>query len=179
MNPNIYKMNVKENMVVSVSYSLSVSAKGATEKVFVEKTDAQNPLVFLNGTGSLLPDFETNLMGLKVGDTFEFSIAAASGYGENDPEALVDIPVSAFVGPDGKVEEGLLEVGNVIPMSDSEGNRMQGTIAQVGLETIKMDFNHPLAGKDLHFTGKVEDVREATADEIAHGHVHGAGGHHH
>ena len=73
----------------------------------------------------------------------------------------------------------MLQEGNFIPMADSEGNHLQGKIVSVGDETVKMDFNHPLAGMDMHFNGKVIGVRDASAEEIAHGHVHGEGGHHH
>jgi FKBP-type peptidyl-prolyl cis-trans isomerase SlyD len=73
----------------------------------------------------------------------------------------------------------MFQVGAMIPMSDSEGNHMQGKIVEVDEENVKMDFNHPLAGTDLHFQGEILDIREATEDELAHGHVHGEHGHQH
>jgi FKBP-type peptidyl-prolyl cis-trans isomerase SlyD len=87
--------------------------------------------------------------------------------------------MQAFIGQDGKIEEGLLKVNHILPMMDSEGNRVEGIIREIGIEKVKMDFNHPLAGKDLHFVGRVETIREANQEELDHGHVHGPGGHHH
>lgn len=73
----------------------------------------------------------------------------------------------------------MLTVGNFVPMQDNEGNPLEGKIVEVNSEHVKMDFNHPLAGKTLHFTGKIVDLRDATEDELNHGHVHGPHGHHH
>ncbi|MDX5444134.1 MAG: peptidylprolyl isomerase, partial [Hymenobacteraceae bacterium] len=80
---------------------------------------------------------------------------------------------------DGEINDEMLQPGNFIPMADQEGNQLQGQVVEVTDEAVIMDFNHPLAGKDMFFKGKVEKVREATQEEIDHGHVHGEGGHHH
>lgn len=80
---------------------------------------------------------------------------------------------------DGSIPEDMLEPGNYIPMADSEGNQMQGRVVEVQGDEVQMDFNHPLAGKTMHFDGKVIGVRDATQEELAHGHVHGEHGHHH
>ena len=79
---------------------------------------------------------------------------------------------------EGKLAE-MVTPGAFVPMNDQEGNPMQGLVLEIGDETIKMDFNHPMAGLDLFFTGQILDVREATPEELDHGHVHGEGGHHH
>lgn len=163
------------NKVVSVNYHLTL--KGTEEHV--EKTSNEQPFVFLFGAGGLLPDFENNLNGKKTGDTFDFFITAANGYGVRDEQHVVMIPIGAFLGEDGKLDTEQIKVGVTLPMVDNEGNRLYGQVVEITDEYIKMDFNHPLAGKDLHFKGEVLDVREATADEIAHGHVHGPHGHHH
>jgi FKBP-type peptidyl-prolyl cis-trans isomerase SlyD len=126
----------------------------------------------------MIPAFEANLKDLKKGDTFAFGIPAAQAYGEYDDNALVEVPKQIFE-HEGKIPDGLLEVGNVLPLQDQEGNRLQGMVAWVGLDKVKLDFNHPMAGVDLFFTGHVESVREADPSELAHGHVHGPGGHHH
>jgi FKBP-type peptidyl-prolyl cis-trans isomerase SlyD len=84
---------------------------------------------------------------------------------------------SIFEGPD--VPADILQIGAMLPMQDQDGNPMDGKLVEIGDETVKLDFNHPLAGESLHFTGKVESVREATSDELDHGHVHGEGGHQH
>ena len=135
-------------------------------------------MVFLYGVGGLLERFEDNIRGLGVGDPFEFSIDPEEGYGEFDEEAVISLPKDVFK-VDGKIDNNMLQVGNFIPMTDNEGNRLQGRVLEVEDENIVMDFNHPLAGKNMHFKGEVVGVREATAEELAHGHVHGEGGHHH
>jgi FKBP-type peptidyl-prolyl cis-trans isomerase SlyD len=163
-------MNISKDKVVSISYELKVNGD------LVDSAVAENPLVFLYGHGQLLPLFETNIHNLKTGDSFEFKIPSAEGYGEVDEDAIIDLPKDIFV-IDGVLQEDMLIVGNSLPLRDSEGNELHGTILEVGDDHVKMDFNHPLAGEDLYFTGKVVDVREATSEEISHGHVH-AHGHH-
>lgn len=172
-------MFAEKNKVVSVKYTLLTPHKITDEETIVEKTDDSNPLVWLFDSGMMIPDFEKNIKGKKAGDTFDFRIKAADGYGEYNPEYVVSIPMDAFKDKDGKVNNDILKVGNTIPMQDDRGNHLQGTVLEVSLPNVKMDFNHPMAGKDLHFLGEVVSVREATNDEISHGHVHGPGGHHH
>jgi FKBP-type peptidyl-prolyl cis-trans isomerase SlyD len=166
-------MVIETNKVVSVHYTLT---EGTAEGQLVESTNGGEPLVFIFGAGMMIPDFEHNLAGKKIGDTF--GIPAANAYGEYDANALVDVPKSIFE-DNGKVPDGLLEVGNMLPLQDQDGNRLNGVVASVGLDTVKVDFNHPMAGVDLYFTGHVEALRDAEAEELAHGHVHGPGGHHH
>lgn len=172
-------MTIENKKVVSVSYSLSSPDKASGKEEFVEKADKTSPLVWLYGTGSMIPDFETNLKGKKKGDSFDFHIKAENAYGLHDVNFIIDIPLDAFRGADGAIEPGLLEKGNILPMTDNQGNQMQGKVVEVSIASAKLDFNHPMAGKDLHFTGEVVEVRDASAEEIAHGHVHGPGGHHH
>jgi FKBP-type peptidyl-prolyl cis-trans isomerase SlyD len=91
----------------------------------------------------------------------------------------VRIPIEAFVAPGEELDTEMVAEGNFLPMVDDQGNHMQGLVVEVGADFIVMDFNHPLADKDLHFSGEVLDVREASAEELAHGHAHGPGGHNH
>jgi FKBP-type peptidyl-prolyl cis-trans isomerase SlyD len=119
------------------------------------------------------------LVGKTTGEGFDFIIAAASGYGEYDADKLAEIPIEAFQGPDGSIDEEMVQPGNELPMVDSDGNRLLGIVDEVTPEFVRMDFNHPLAGSDLHFTGIILNVREASQDEISHGHVHGPHGHQH
>lgn len=168
-------MTIKESMVVSLNYKLSNHKTG--EKI--EETTAEQPMVFLYGVGGLIPDFEENIAGKKAGDAFEFAIVAERAYGVATEDNIVMIPLNVFQDENGNFDKEYFKVGATVPMSDNEGNRLLGTIREVTDEFIKMDFNHPLSGVDLHFIGEIVDVREATADEIAHGHVHGPGGHHH
>ena len=126
----------------------------------------------------MIPEFERQLEGKSTGDTFAFGIKSADAYGEYDEEARIKIPIETFM-VKGKLATELLQEGKTIPMRDQEGNTIYGTILAVGEKEVGMDFNHPMAGMDLYFSGKIEDIRPATPSEIDHGHVHGAGGHHH
>lgn len=168
-------MQIATNKVVSLKYKLSNAQTGEQ----IEETNETNPLVFLYGVGSLIPDFEYNLSEKSVGDTFDFHIIASNAYGEHDPQHIAMIPANIFHDENGNFDEVMFQVGSMIPMSDNEGNHMTGKIMEVNEEHVKMDFNHPLAGTDLHFSGVILDVREATTEEIAHGHVHGEHGHQH
>ncbi|MFN4235288.1 MAG: peptidylprolyl isomerase [Bacteroidia bacterium] len=165
------------NKVVSVSYELTVNEDGT--ETLVEKTEENRPFVFLFGGGGLLEAFENNLEGLKVGDTFDFNIPAHQAYGESQQEYIVRIPIESFLDEEGNLDTEMVKVGNMLPMVDQDGNRLQGLVVDVNDQFVIMDFNHPLADKDLRFVGTVLKIREATPDEIAHGHVHGDGGIHH
>ncbi len=155
-------MKVEKNKVVSLSYVLTVAGE------VIETVTADKPMNFIMGTGYLLPKFEENVDGKQPGDAFEFLLPAVDAYGEVVPEAIVELPKSIFE-VDGKIEDGLLVVGNVLPMSDNEGNRMNGAIDEVKSDTVVMNFNHPLAGEELHFKGAVVAVRDATLEELANG----------
>lgn len=168
-------MQITKNTVVSLSYVLK---RDNANGEIIEETRAGDPLVFLYGNGQMLPRFEDNLSTLKTGDTFEFTLSSADAYGEMDQDAIIDLDKNIFM-IDGKTDDELLTIGNVIPMRDDQGHMLQGTVVSVSSDSVRMDFNHPMAGNTLHFTGKVIEVREATAEELSHGHAHGAGGHHH
>ncbi len=172
-------MEIGSKTVVSVMYSLSAKSEKEPQEKFIEKTSKEKPFVFLFGVGHLLEDFEKNLKGKKKGDNFDFRIDAAKGYGVRNEKYVISIPIDSFKRPDGTVDLHELKVGNVLPMSDNQGNHLHGRILEVTASAVKMDFNHELAGFDLHFTGQVLDVRSASAEELSHGHVHGPGGHHH
>lgn len=168
-------MIIEQNKAVFVHYTLTEST---ADGPLVETTDNSEPLAFIFGIGMMIPDFESNIAGKQAGEQFEFGIAAARAYGEYDDNMLVDIPKGVFE-VEGKIEEGLLEIGNILPLMDQEGNHLQGMVAAVGDDTVKVDFNHPMAGVDLYFKGHVHNVREAEAAELEHRHIHGEGGHHH
>lgn len=155
-------MKIGEKKFVALSYELKVD--GET----VETVTAEAPLQFVYGTGFLLPAFESNLNGLGKGDKFAFKLDAANAYGEVMEDAVVELPKSVFMF-EGKIEEGLLEVGNQLPMSDNQGNRLVGVVKAVGDESVTMDFNHPMAGKALNFSGEVVEVREATPEDMMQG----------
>lgn len=158
-------MNIAKDKVVSLSYELKVDGN------LVDAAEAEKPFVFLYGHGQLLPLFEENIKNLTVGDSFEFMIPSKDGYGDVNEMAIIELPKSIFE-VDGKIQDDLLVVGNRLPMRDSEGNALDGTVVEIKDEAVVMDFNHPLAGQDLNFTGKVIEIRDATPEEIEHGHVH-------
>lgn len=168
-------MTIQDLVVVSLNYKLSNHKTG--EKI--EETTTENPMVFLFGVGGIIPEFEENIRGKQAGDNFDFAINAANAYGEANEDMIAMIPLNVFVEEGGELDTNMFKVGAIVPMSDSEGNHLRGTILEVAPEYIKMDFNHPLAGTDLHFSGEIISIRPATQDEIDHGHVHGPGGHHH
>ncbi len=159
------KMEIKKNMVVAVSYELEVEGKIA------DKAGSEAPLEYIHGSGMLLPKFEAALEGKAPGDGFEFTLKPEEGYGSYNPGYLARIPLEAFQ-IDGKLATELLVVGRTLPMLNSEGQVVQGTVLEVNDKDVVMDFNHPMAGKTLHFTGKVEAVREATEKELKEG-LHG------
>lgn len=152
-------MNISENKFVSLTYTLTVEGQ------IVDQATAERPLDFIFGMGMLLPEFEKNIEGKKVGDKFAFVLSPENGYGPINPEAVVDLPKEIFM-VDGEVQEGILTIGNVLPMADNMGNRMMGTVKEVTDTTVKMDFNHPMAGKTLDFAGEVVGVREVTEEDM-------------
>lgn len=163
-------MSVKPNSVVSLTYELHTTNEEG-QQVFVEKADEQNALVFLYGTGMMLPKFEEHLAGLNAGDDYSFELTAEDGYGAIDPGAFADLPKEMFK------EVDLPAVGDIIPLQDNEGNHFRAGVTGVHEDSISVDLNHPMAGKNLIFSGKILTVREATQEELAHGHAHGADGH--
>lgn len=171
-------MTISDKHVVAVSYHLTVPGNEGAEET-VEETRPEEPFVFLFGAGGLLPEFERNLSGKSVGDNFDFRISAKEGYGEYQLDHVISIPIESFLDENGKLDSEMIAVGNTVPMVDGEGHRLFGKVLEVGLEQIRMDFNHPLAGKDLHFKGEVLQIRAATEDELSHGHAHGMDGEHH
>ena len=150
-------MKIEKNRFVSLSYKLEVDGQ------IPDQSRPGQPLEFPFGAGYLLPAFEAHIEGLSAGDKFEFTLTPEQGYGEVIREAIVELAKETFM-INGQIEEGLLTPGNQIPMSDSQGNRLLGTVVEVG-EVVKMDFNHPMAGKTLHFTGEIVDVGETRPED--------------
>ena len=170
-----FPMAIEQNKVVLCHYTLrEATANGQ----LIESTEGSEPLGYIHGIGMMIPLFEQNLEGKNAGDSFEFGIPAADAYGEYDDEAIAEIPKAAFNLGEMNPDDVFVE-GEVLPLQDENGNMMQGIIAAVQPDTVVVNFNHPMAGVDLYFIGEVAGVRDATAEEIAHGHVHGEGGHHH
>ncbi|QRR00431.1 FKBP-type peptidyl-prolyl cis-trans isomerase [Dyadobacter sandarakinus] len=170
-------MKVEKNNVIALTYSLSIpDSEGEIDVVEVVNED--DPMYFIHGISGLPEGFENQIEGLVAGDTFDFTVTPEDGYGEYDEEAIVDLPREVFQ-MEGVDQEDLLKIGNIIPMTNEEGERMHGQVVEIRDDVVIMNFNHPLAGKEMHFEGKIISIRPATDEEISHGHVHGQGGHHH
>lgn len=148
-------MKIGPQKTAKVAYTLTNAKNGNV----IEKMSDEKPAYFLFGTHQLLPRFEENMAGLKAGDEFDFIISAEDAYGEVDPYAIFDIPLDVFE-VDGKIDEQMMQAGNVIPMTDNEGNKHHGEIVKVMEDAVTMDFNHPLAGKSLRFSGIILEVSD-------------------
>ncbi len=168
-------MEISKNKVVTLLYELHEN-NAAGE--LIEVVEAEEPFVFLFGTGGLIAEFEAHLEGKTEGTRFEFSIPTANAYGDFDEEALEYVPKDIFV-INGALAEDLLEPDKIINLRDNEGQLVRARVAEVSEEEVLLDFNHPLAGVNLYFKGEILDVRNATLEELSHGHVHGPGGHKH
>lgn len=155
-------MNITKDKMVSVIYELKYDD---TDAQLIEKVEKDNPLTFMFGTGKMLEHFENNLSGLNSGDAFDFKLKSDNAYGPVTEQAVVEVPLTAFEA-DGKVDENLVKVGNTIPMMDSYGNKLHGIVLEISDSNVKMDFNHPLAGEDLHFKGEIIEVRDAKPEEL-------------
>jgi len=168
-------MKIAKNTVVSMTYILN---ENDVQGNLIQEVSKDKPFVVLFGAGSLLPKFENELEGLTAGETFGFSLESKDAYGDHNPQAIMELDKNIFE-VEGKIDEEMLKVGNAIPMQNDQGQPLSGLIKEIKEDKVLMDFNHPLAGVNLYFTGEIVDVREASEEELAHGHVHGDGGHHH
>ena len=167
-------MSENNHKVITVEYNLF---KDNTEGEMIESTKGKEPLVFLSGKGQMIPDFESNVASLHEGDDFSFSIKSENAYGKRSEEAVIELAQDMFM-KDGKLIEEI-KAGNILPLQDQNEQVHPSKVVSVNEKTITFDVNHPLADQDLHFTGKVLGAREATSEEVDHGHVHGPGGHDH
>ena len=164
-------MQIAKNTVVSLMYELRT---GGFESDIVEKTDNDNPLEFIYGVGMMMPKFEEYLYGKSANDEFRFVIPAKDGYGLVNKDYIITLPKAAFK-LEGESEENVLVPGTVLPMQDDSGQHYHGMVVEVKDDSVVMDFNHPMAGSDLYFTGVINSVRMASPEEMDHGHVHGDG----
>ncbi len=157
-------MKITPNKFVSVTYDLNVGQ--GEDRELMERATPEVPLSFIYGTGMMLPAFENNLKGLSKGDSFDFTILPEDAYGDYNDEHLVELPKDVFV-VDGKFDAEMIKEGNTVPMMDTEGNRLNGSVMEVKEDIVIMDFNHPLAGETLNFKGEIIDVHDPSAEEIA------------
>ncbi len=173
-------MKIQENKVVGLTYELKVSKledEIESAPFSVEIREEDDPFYFLYGQSGLPEKFEELMAGKSQGEDFSFSIAVAEAYGEPDDELVITLPKSQFSSEHGFSPE-MLEEGNFLPLMDENGYSMQAKVLKDLGENLLLDFNHPLVGFDLHFEGKIIEVREASQEELDHGHVHGEHGEH-
>jgi FKBP-type peptidyl-prolyl cis-trans isomerase SlyD len=156
-------MKIEKDSWVSLVYELRENNQDGR---IIEALDENRPLTFIYGTGRLLPAFESNLFTLTKGESFSFSLESDFAYGPRREEMIVNVPVAVFE-TDGKINEDICQVGNEVPMMDSDGNPLNGIINEITDTYVKMDFNHPMAGQDLFFSGRIIEVRTATEQELA------------
>ncbi len=165
-------MNISGTKLVTLQYKLSVKTeKGGFD--LMEETTEEAPLKYFHGMGMMLPKFEEQLEGLAAGDTFEFMIVADDAYGQYDEANVIDLPRNVFE-VEGKFDEEKVYAGAIVPLMDSEGNRLNSLIVEVGTETVKVDLNHPLAGEDLYFAGSITEVTQPSEEEL-HAMMHQGG----
>lgn len=164
---------VAENTVATVHYTGTLPQSG---EVF-DSSEGRDPLTFLVGHKQMIPGFESNLMGATVGERREFTLAPEEAYGERDEDAVLQIPRENFAELEGDEGPGL-EVGMELVAQMPHGPA-PFTITDLNDDIVTADFNHALAGESLTFSVEVVELREASQQELAHGHVHGPGGHHH
>ena len=157
-------MKITDEKMVSLTYDLNVGE--GEERELMERATVEQPLTFVFGMGMMLEAFEKNIKGLQKGDKFSFTLTPEEAYGMFEDSHVVELPKNIFE-VDGKFDDERIFVDATVPMMDSNGNRMHGTVVEVTDDCVIMDFNHPLAGETLHFTGEVIDVHEPTAEEIA------------
>jgi FKBP-type peptidyl-prolyl cis-trans isomerase SlyD len=160
-------MEIQHNSVVEMHYTLKDD-----DGEIIDSSEGDAPLTFLQGHGNIIHGLESALAGLKVGDTKDVVVEPEDGYGVYDDELVQEVPRSAFEG----IDE--LEVGMQFH-ADTDDGLIPVTVLEIGDEVITIDGNHELAGERLHFSVRIESIREATAEEIAHGHIHGDDDHHH
>ena len=165
-------MKITANKSVSAEYELYVDGENG-EKELMEKATAEQPLSFIFGVGMMLPKFEENIFGLASGEKFDFTINVEDAYGPYEDENVLDLDRSIFE-IDGKLDDTMIYAGNVVPLMDSEGHRLNAQVVEVTDTHVKVDLNHPLAGETLHFKGSVIEVREASDEELAS--IYGGGG---
>jgi FKBP-type peptidyl-prolyl cis-trans isomerase SlyD len=163
-------MKISKNAVVVLTYELKLE-----DGHLADAATAENPFAFIHEIGQTIPAFDENLAGLIAGDTFSFVVKPAEAYGEYDETQIQRIDAKVFA----NAPKDMLFVGNVLPMVTQDGDALDGQLVEMNDEFFTIDFNHPLAGEELHFSGKIIEVRPATSEELAHGHVHGLHGHHH
>jgi len=161
-------MLITRNKVVRIDYTLS-----ADDQQIIDSSEGGEPLSYLHGGGNIIPGLEAALEGKRAGESLSVRIAAAEAYGERDDDLVQSVPREMFEDSDA------IQVGMQFQSGDPDGNTRVVTVVGTDADSVTVDGNHPLAGVPLNFAVTIVEVRDASSEELAHGHVHGPGGHHH
>ncbi len=161
-------MQIVKDTVVTLDFTLKDDSGS-----ILDTTEGDQPLVYIHGSNNLIPGLERELEGKSSGDSFEITIPPTEGYGERDEKKVISVSKDMFP------SDQPVSAGTSYESEDNEGNPITIKVVEVNDKEVKVDANHPLAGVNLHFAVAVKDIRDATSDELAHGHVHGPGGHEH
>lgn len=161
-------MQIGKNKVVAMNYTLT-----NPEGFVLDRSQPGQPLVYLHGVGGIIPGLESALEGKPAGTSLSVTIAPEQAYGIRNEQLVQDVPRKMFQGVTS------IEPGMQFQAQGPDGQRRIVTVMEATDESVKIDANHPLAGVTLKFDVHVVEVRDATPEELSHGHVHGPGGHHH
>lgn len=156
-------MEEKKNLFIATTYKLETIEDG--EKKLIEEATEEHPFVFISGFGIALEAFEKNLVELKKDDAFDFTLMQEEAYGAYIEDRVLDLDREMFC-INGHFDHDNIYVDAVVPLQNEDGNRFMGRVLAISDDKVKMDLNHPLAGKDLNFSGKIIESREATNEEI-------------
>lgn len=151
---------IEKDVIVNLAFTLTVDDE------IIDEANAEDPFFYLHGHDNVIVGIENAVAGMKIGESKSFDVKPENGYGESDPDGIMHLPRSEFP------EDLPLEAGMELEMRDENGQIVYATVASMTKTMVKLDFNHPLAGKDLHFDVTVLDLEIASPEEIEHGHVH-------
>jgi len=160
------KDTVQDGLVISIEYTLRVDGE------VLDSSDDAGPLQFLAGYGNVVPGLERDMIGMQLGESKDVVVKPEDGYGEFDDEAFMDVPRNEFPA------DMEIEVGAELNVTDEDGQEQYARVENLTAESVRLDFNHPLAGAELHFSVKVVALRDPTEEELDHGHVHEEGHEH-
>lgn len=155
---------MESNKFISVSYQLYDITDGKSD--LIEQTSDERPFIFVSGMGVTLPAFEEQIVNLAKGESFDFTLAPEQAYGAHYAERVIELEKEIFT-INGQFDAQHVQVGAIIPLQNEDGNRFNGVVLEIGDSKVKIDLNHPLAGKILNFKGEITESREATAEEVA------------
>lgn len=158
-------MKIENLKVVKATYELYINGEDGKEEL-MEKAGEETPLVWCQGEGMMLPAFEAAMAGKAAGEEFDFVLKAADAYGEYFEEGVQELPKKMFFNGDGEFDEERVYVGAIVPMTTVDGQVVKAQVCEITDETVTIDLNHPYAGEDLHFKGKILEIRDVTEGEL-------------